>query len=201
MRKNVTLVLLLLFVILIVSTASLTVFSNFKFVRLTTDYHENLNDLRLKTQQLSNYKQELNKTLTEYGIQLKREQDLSSKYVDIRSEKNVLETDLETTRTNLAETTQSLISTQGDLADTEKDLTVMTANFNQCTAVNLALEEDINEYESLSDSLDNYVDEMRSNINTHIQQESIEGCVNRLQDLSNDLISIEDERNRLLRVT
>src|SRR3989338_2692583 len=130
MRRDVNLGLLLLIVAAILMFSGFTVYYQTTFKNVSKSYEIKLNELNTISKELESKKGQLNQTNVQLTLQGQKEQDLSKKYVDTKSERDQLETDktkltadLTSTKSELAATLGKLTDTQNQLAKTIVDLT------------------------------------------------------------------------------
>ncbi len=90
-NANKSLFMLLLIVVLIV--AGLVVFYSLNFKAINKDYDQKVSELNKSYNALTQYRGVLNQTKTELQLKTEREQGLSNQFVDVKSQKDNLETE------------------------------------------------------------------------------------------------------------
>ena len=127
MRRDVNLGLLLLIVAALLMFSGFTVYYQTTFKNVSKSYEIKLKELDTISKDLESKKGQLNQTNVQLQLQGQKEQDLSKKYVDTKSERDQLETDktklsadLSSTKSELAATLRKLTEAQGTLATQAK---------------------------------------------------------------------------------
>src|SRR3989338_11455762 len=123
MKKDVNLGLLLLIVAALLMFSGFTVYYKTTFKNVSKSFEIKLKELEGISKELESKRGQLNETSVQLQLNKQKEEDLSKKFTDVRSDKEQLETDkkklqdeLASTKSNLASTTAKLTETQSQLA-------------------------------------------------------------------------------------
>ena len=137
MKKDVNLGLLLLIVAALLMFSGFTVYYQTSFKNLSTTYQNELRSLEKVTTELESKRGQLNETSIQLQLKKQKEEDLSKKFVDTKSERDQLESDkkkleveLASTKTSLAGTTAKLEQVQNQLSQTITELAKKTTDLN-----------------------------------------------------------------------
>ena len=122
MRRDVNLGLLLLIVAALLMFSGFTVYYQTTFKNLSTTYQNQLKDLEKVTKDLEAKRGALNETSVQLQLKKQKEEDLSLKFTDVRSERDQLETDKKKLEVDLASTKTSLSATLKELENTKTEL-------------------------------------------------------------------------------
>lgn len=138
MKRDVNLGLLLLIVAALLMFSGFTVYYQTTFKNVSKSFEIKLKELGTITSELEAKRGALNETSIQLQLRKQKEEDLSTKFTDVRSERDQLDADkkkleleLASTKTNLASTTAKLEQTQSQLASYVKlaqDLTNQVNN-------------------------------------------------------------------------
>jgi len=135
MKKDVNLGLLLLIVAAILTFSGFTVYYQTSFKNLSKTYTNQLQELGKVTKDLEAKRGQLNETSVQLQLKQQKEEDLSKKFVDTKSERDQLEDDknkltaeLVNTKSQLAAASAELTSTKNTLSQTLADLAKKTAD-------------------------------------------------------------------------
>src|SRR3989338_7709815 len=135
MKKDVNLGLLLLIVAAILTFSGFTVYYQTSFKNLSKTYTNQLQELGKVTKDLEAKRGQLNETSVQLQLKQQKEEDLSKKFVDPKSERDQLEDDknkltaeLVNTKSQLAAASAELTSTKNTLSQTLADLAKKTAD-------------------------------------------------------------------------
>ena len=93
LKKNVNGILLLLLIILAVAFAGFSVVYQLSFENVTTEYDQKMGQLEKVQSDLLTHKEKLEETEYELEVKAGKEEDLSTKYGDIKSERDTLASD------------------------------------------------------------------------------------------------------------
>ena len=93
MRRDVNLGLLLLIIAAILMFSGFTVYYQATFKNLSKTYQLELQNLEKVTTDLESKRNQLNDTSTQLQIRAQKEEDLSKKFTDVRSERDQLDAD------------------------------------------------------------------------------------------------------------
>jgi len=144
MRRDVNLGLLLLIVAAILMFSGFTVYYQTTFKNVSKSYEIKLNELNTVSKELETKKGQLNQTNVQLTLQGQKEQDLSKKYVDTKSERDQLETDKTKLTADLTSTKSELAATLGKLTDAQNQLAAQAVLVQQLNAQVLNLKSDVN---------------------------------------------------------
>jgi len=200
MKKSVNLVLLLLLIVSIVSVVGLTYYYQVKFRKLTLDYLDKTEELMNVASELRVSQSQLNETLTQFTIKVRREQDLSSQYQDVSEEKEHVEE-------QFIETSRSLEDTSRKLKSRTDELNIITIEHNKCKSDrsdlqthNTIMSEKLDTIERLADQLAGAANEVNSQLDSAAGSDNIDACKadvadadDELGDVYNYLNDIKDE--------
>ncbi|TAL51886.1 MAG: hypothetical protein EPN86_05805 [Nanoarchaeota archaeon] len=128
-KKNVNLVLILLFLVAIGSVVGATVYYQITYKNLTEQYNQKVSDLEQTRANLTKQQQNLLSTQTELNLRVEDRSKIEGLYNELLTAKNQLDKDLSLTRGQLASTQATLSDTKvkldeanAKLASTLKDL-------------------------------------------------------------------------------
>ena len=137
MKKDVNLGLLLLIVAALLMFSGFTVYYQTTFKNISKSYEIKLKELETVSRELGAKRGELNETSVQLQLRKQKEEDLSRKFVDTKSErdqfesdKNKLTADLTSTKSELAGTRTKLEQVQVQLSNALTDLAKKTADLN-----------------------------------------------------------------------
>mgnify|MGYP001596750879 FL=1 len=123
MKRDVNLGLLLLIVAALLMFSGFTVYYQTTFKNVSKSFEIKIKELEVITNELEAKRGALNETSIQLQLKKQKEEDLSTKFTDVRSERDKLDADkkkleleLASTKTNLASTTAKLSETQSLLA-------------------------------------------------------------------------------------
>lgn len=123
MKRDVNLGLLLLIVAALLMFSGFTVYYQTTFKNVSKSFETKIKELEVITNELEAKRGALNETSIQLQLRKQKEEDLSTKFTDVRSERDQLEADkkkleleLQNTKTTLASTTAKLEQTQSQLA-------------------------------------------------------------------------------------
>lgn len=154
--------IILLFLILLSATALVgaTVYFQQRFTSINTEYNTKLSQLSNITTQLEEYQGILTKAREELALKGSREEELTGKFTDIKTEKETLSQERdrllqEKTSLNvaLADKTSRLTSATNTIAEKEAAITNLNKEITANKAEIRDLEADISDYDDLVDCL------------------------------------------------
>ena len=151
MRRDVNLGLLLLIVAALLMFSGFTVYYQTTFKNVSKNYETKLNELDKITKELETKRTELNQTSVQLQLNKQKESDLSSKFVDTKSERDQLEADKKKLEVDLASTKADLAATSTKLADTQEKL---AEQVSLVTSLNAEVVKWKNKYNDAKDDLD-----------------------------------------------
>ena len=122
MRRDVNLGLLLVIAAAILMFSGFTVYYQTTFKNVSKSYDIKLKELAAISQDLESKKGQLNQTNVQLTLQGQKEQDLSKKYVDTKSERDQLDTDKKKLQVDLAGKTSELAATLNKLTEAQSTL-------------------------------------------------------------------------------
>ena len=122
MKRDVNLGLLLLIVAAIIMFSGFTVYYQTTFKNLSKTYQNELGNLQMVSKDLEAKRGQLNETSVQLQLKKQKEEDLSKKFVDTKSERDQLETDKKKLELDLAGTKASLASTSAKLSETQNQV-------------------------------------------------------------------------------
>ena len=154
MRRDVNLGLLLLIVAAILMFSGFTVYYQTTFKNVSKSYEIKLDELNTISKELEAKKGQLNQTNVQLTLQGQKEQDLSKKYVDTKSERDQLETDKTKLTVDLTSTKSELAATLGKLTDAQNQLAAQAVLVQQLNAQVLNLKSDVNRLQDKIDDLE-----------------------------------------------
>ena len=150
MKRDVNLGLLLLIVAAIIMFSGFTVYYQTTFKNLSKTYQNELSNLQMVSKDLEAKRGQLNETSVQLQLKKQKEEDLSKKFVDTKSERDQLETDKKKLELDLAGTKASLASTSAKLSETQNqvnqvitDLAKKTADLNNALSDVTRLKKDV----------------------------------------------------------
>ena len=149
MKRDVNVGLLLLIMAALLMFSGFTVYYQTSFKNLSTTYHNELKELERVTSDLESKRSLLNDTSTQLQLKKQKEEDLSKKFTDVRSEKEQLETDKKKLEVELANTKSDLASTNAKLAQTQNQLTTEIQLVQDLNTQVLNLKSDVDKFEAL----------------------------------------------------
>ena len=165
MRRDVNIGLLLLIVAALVMFSGFTVYYQTTFKNLSKTYDTQLKELESISNELESKRTALNETSIQLQLKKQKEEDLSAKFVDTKSEKDKLETDkkkleidLASTKAQLQSTSAQLSNTQNQLADKANQIASMTSQISTLNGKVNSLEDDIEDLEAENSCLDSKPD-------------------------------------------
>src|SRR3989338_5470258 len=144
MRRDVNLGLLLVIVAAILMFSGFTVYYQTTFKNVSKSYDIKLKELDVISKDLESKKGQLNQTNIQLTLQGQKEQDLSKKYVDTKSERDQLETDKNKLTADLSSTKSELAATLSKLVDTQNQLAAQAVLVQQLNSQVLNLKSDVN---------------------------------------------------------
>ena len=162
MKKDVNLGLLLLIVAALLMFSGFTVYYQTSFKNLSTTYQNKLKELGKVTSDLETKRSQLNETSVQLQLKKQKEEDLSKKFVDTKSERDQLETDKNKLTADLTSTKATLSQTKADLAKIQSDLNAQTALVGQLNTQVLGLKADKDRLNSQIASLNAKIDCLKS---------------------------------------
>ena len=115
MKKDVNIGLLFLIVATLLMFSGFTVYYQTTFKNISQNYKVRLDELNSITKELEAKRSLLNETSLQLKLKKQQEEGLNSKYSDVRSERDQLETDKKKLELNLAQTSADLAQTKNDL--------------------------------------------------------------------------------------
>lgn len=134
MKKDVNLGLLLLIVAAILTFSGFTVYYQTSFKNLSKTYQTQLKDLEKVTKDLEAKRGQLNETSIQLQLKQQKEEDLSKKFVDTKSERDQLEDDKNKLTAEVASTKGQLAAASAELASTKNTLSQTLADLAKKTA-------------------------------------------------------------------
>ena len=146
MRRDVNLGLLLLIVAAILMFSGFTVYYQTTFKNVSKSYEIKLDELNTISKELEAKKGQLNQTNVQLTLQGQKEQDLSKKYVDTKSERDQLETDKTKLTADLTSTKSELAATLSKLTDTQSQLAQKVQQIMDLDRQVLSLKADVDYY-------------------------------------------------------
>ena len=159
-NKNVNLVLLFLVVLAITLMVGTTVYFENSFENVNKKYNDKLTELNKISDQLSTYQVLLNQTKKDLTLKAEREEDFTTKYQDIKGEKE----DLARTIENLQAQRERLVGEKETLQGT----------IEQCTGQITLLQSENQNLRVETDKLENQVDERDRRIRQ--LREQVQNC-------------------------
>ena len=146
MRRDINLGLLFLIMAAILMFSGFTVYYQTTFKNISKNYELKLGELQKISNELESKRGQLNETSTQLQLKKQKEEDLSKKFTDVRSDKEQLEADkkalqaeLSSTKTDLAGTKVQLANVQAQLSDVQNQFADVTTKYTKALA-------DINNY-------------------------------------------------------
>ncbi|MBS3125670.1 hypothetical protein J4211_05490 [Candidatus Woesearchaeota archaeon] len=94
-NKNANLILLFLIIISAVTLVGATVFFQFKFEEINTEYNQKLQQLHTVSAELDKKQAALDKIQSDLNVKNEREQALGAQYSEVKQNKDQLEVNLE----------------------------------------------------------------------------------------------------------
>lgn len=155
MKKDINFVLLALILAVVIILIGFTVYSQTVFKGLSEKYEEKVENLEDVTEELGLQKTKLNQTSYELEVKAQKEEDLSTRYSEVRTEKEQLEDYKAQLERQLSEKSAALIEaqaeseqkarllvqSQADLADARDTIATLRAqkdnlqsDYNTCSA-------------------------------------------------------------------
>ena len=134
MKRDVNLGLLLLIVAAIIMFSGFTVYYQTTFKNLSKTYQNELGNLQMVSKDLEAKRGQLNETSVQLQLKKQKEEDLSKKFVDTKSERDQLETDKKKLELDLAGTKASLASTSAKLSETQNQVNQVITDLAKKTA-------------------------------------------------------------------
>lgn len=122
MRRDVNLGLLLLIVAALIMFSGFTVYYQTTFKNLSATYNNQLQELGKVTKDLEEKRGALNETSVQLQLRQQKEEDLSKKFTDVRSERDQFESDKKKLDADLGSTKSSLSATLKELENTKTEL-------------------------------------------------------------------------------
>jgi len=163
MKKDINFGLLILIIATLIAFTGFTIYYRTSFFNLTEDYKEKLNKIDSLVTTLNLEKSKLNETSYELKLKKEREQDLGTKYSNIKSIKEQLEVDKARLQKDLANALKELASTKLALTQTKTELA--------------STQELANQYETERDSYKSQRDSCRSERDSYLAQcQALGGC-------------------------
>ncbi len=134
MRRDVNVGLLLIIVAALIMFSGFTVYYQTTFKNVSQTYQKELSELEKVTNDLESKRNLLNETSTQLQIRQQKEDELSKKFVDTKSERDTLESDKKKLEVQLASAQAQLKSANAQLSDAQSKLaqqTQLVAQLNQ----------------------------------------------------------------------
>ena len=150
MKRNVNFGLILLIVATLLLFAGFTVYYQITYAGLSEEYQTKINELDALTASLLAEKTKLNETSYQLKIKAEREEDLSSKYDDMKSIKEQLERDKALLQEELSDTKSDLAQKSAELTATKNDLSIANSK--------------IDDLEDTIDSKNNEIDRLNTKV-------------------------------------
>ncbi len=154
MKRDVNLGLLLLIVAALLMFSGFTVYYQTTFKNLSVTYQNELKALGTVTKELETKRGQLNESSIQLQLRKQKEEDLSKKFTDVRSERDQLETDKKKLEVELASTKSQLSATLADLSNTKNQLTAQIKLAQDLNQQVLNLKSDVTRLENKVDSLE-----------------------------------------------
>ena len=151
MKKNVNVVLLFLLLLVCGAFVAFTIYYKETFVDLQTKYVNEVNLHKEARAELQMLKGELNETLETVEVKADREQDLTSRYSNLKGDKQQLELNYAQTAKELSDTKILLAEAQSEV--TTKETTIVGLEL-QITKLQDEISDLQEEIEDLEDELD-----------------------------------------------
>ena len=162
MRRDVNLGLLLLIVAAIIMFSGFTVYYQTTFKNLSTTYQNEMKQLDKITKDLESKRSLLNDTSTQLILKQQKEEDLSQKFTDVRTEKEQLQADKTKLEGDLVSTKSTLAQTQADLQNTIVNLGKQQKLAQELDAQIVTLKQNVANLNAKIDSLNAKVDCLKS---------------------------------------
>jgi chromosome segregation ATPase len=120
--RDANYVLLFLIVIAIIIIVGVTIFYKKNFEELNEEYTLKLDELNRISEELAQKQSLLNETQLELGLKAKREEDFTTKYTEIKGEKDVLEGEKATLEGQKADLEDELLDRESELRGAKSDI-------------------------------------------------------------------------------
>lgn len=163
MKKDVNLGLLLLIVAALLMFSGFTVYYQTTFKNLSATYQNQIKELEKVTKDLDAKRGLLNETSVQLQLKKQKEEDLSQKFTDVRSERDHLDSDKKKLEVELANTKASLASTSAQLANTQSQLAAQIQLAQDLNQQVLNLKSDVTRLESKVADLQRRITCLKSN--------------------------------------
>ncbi len=161
MKRDVNVGLLLLIVAALLMFSGFTVYYQTTFKNLSVTYQNELAELGKVTKDLESKRSLLNETSVQLQLKQQKEEDLSKKFTDVRSERDQLDTDKKKLELDLATTKSTLSSTESKLTSTQKQLEDKLLQVADLSQQVLNLKADVDKLQDKVNDLDDEADCLR----------------------------------------
>jgi chromosome segregation ATPase len=157
LKKNVNFGLFLLIIATLICFTAFSIYYQQNYQKLTDEYETKVTKIDDLVDTLNLEKTKLNQTSYQLRVKAEREQDLSTKYTELRNEKEQLETDLASLQSQLSQTIIELNQKTAELASTTASLELTQSELNDANREISRLESRIS---SLNDEIDSLQDQL-----------------------------------------
>jgi len=153
MKKDVNLGLLLLIVAVLLMFSGFTVYYQTTFKNVSKSFEVKIKELEGVSKELESKRGQLNETSLQLQLKKQKEEDLSKKFTDVRSERDQLEADKKKLEVELASTKGILAATTAKLTETQNQLSAQLQLAQELNRQVLNLKSDVTRLSNKVDCL------------------------------------------------
>lgn len=158
--RNANVLLLFLILLSAAGLVGATVYFQARFSAINNEYNSKVTQLENISTQLEQYQGILASTKEELAVKGSREEDLTSKFLDVKGEKESIEaerdrlaSDKRTLEVSLADKTAKLTTAQNQVAERDASIATLTSEVNELRGDIILLEEQVDNLDEERDCL------------------------------------------------